>query len=307
MMRTLLLLPLLALASPAVAQDHSGHVMPAAPAADPHAGHRMPEEAPAPDPHVGHPMPAEASVGNAPAPTPPADHAADAVYDRAAMQRARDILIHENGGMSFSKIALDLAEIQVRDGREGYRWEGEAWFGGDVDRLKLKYEGEGDFGGGLDHAEVQARYARAIDPWWDVSAGVRYDITPNPSRTYAAIGIEGVAPYWFHLEGTAFVSNKGDVHLRAEGSYDQRITQRLILQPRFEANVAAQDVPELGIGGGLSDIELGLRLRYEIVPEFAPYVGVEYGRKIGDTARFARAAGEGVGGTSFVAGVRLWF
>lgn len=292
MMRALLLLPLLALASPAIAQDHGGHVMPQAPAADPHAGHQMP---------------AESAADDAPAPVAPTDHAADAVYDRAAMKRARAILTHENGGMRFSKITLDLAELQVRDGEDGYRWEGEAWFGGDIDRFKLKYEGEGEFGGGLEHAELQARWSRAIDPWWDVSAGVRYDITPNPSRTYAAIGIEGVAPYWFHLEGTAFVSTKGDVHLRAEGSYDQRITQRLILQPRFEANAAAQDVPELGLGGGLSDVEFGLRLRYEIVPELAPYVGVEYGRKFGDTARFARAAGEGVGGTSFVAGVRLWF
>lgn len=303
-MRALLLLPLLALASPAAAQDHGGHVMPEAPVADPHAGHQMPAE----DPHAGHKMPADMPpVGDAPAPTPPADHAADAVYDRAAMQRARDILIHENGGMSFAKITLDLAEVQIRDGKDGYRWEGEAWFGGDIDRLKLKYEGEGDFGGGLEHAEVQASWSRAIDPWWEVSAGIRHDITPNPSRTYAGIGIEGVAPYWFHLEGSAFVSNKGDVHLRAEGSYDQRITQRLILQPRFEANLAAQDVPELGIGSGLSDAELGLRLRYEIVPEFAPYLGVEYGRKVGDTARFARAAGEGVGGTSLVAGIRVWF
>ncbi|MBL8651235.1 MAG: copper resistance protein B [Sphingopyxis sp.] len=133
------------------------------------------------------------------------------------------------------------------------------------------------------------------------------DIAPNPSRTYAAIGIEGVAPYWLRLEGSAFVSTKGDVHLRAEGSHDHRIIQRLIVQPRFEASPAAQDVPELGIGAGLSDVELGLRFRHEIVPEFAPYVGVEHARKIGDTARFARTMGEGVGGTSFVAGVRLWF
>lgn len=306
-MRALLLPPLLALASPAVAQEHDSHVIPDVPPSDPHAGHRMPPETTAPDPHAGHTMPADTPVADAPAPTPPADHAADAVYDPAAMQRARDTMIRENGGMSFSRITLDLAEVQARDGKTGYRWEGEAWFGGDIDRLKLKYEGEGDFGGGLDHAEVQARWSRAIDPWWELSAGIRHDITPNPSRTYAAIGIEGVAPYWFHVEGSAFVSNKGDVHLRAEGRYDQRITQRLILQPRVEANLAAQDVPELGIGGGLSDLELGLRLRYEIVPEFAPYVGVEYARKLGGTARFARAAGEDVGGTSFVAGVRLWF
>lgn len=302
-MRALLPLVLL-IPSAATAQDHMGHDMAApAPRADPHAGHQM---QPAPDPHAGHNMESMADTATPP-PAPPNDHAADAIYDPAAMAQARGMLTYENGGMSFSKITLDLAELQIRDGKDGYRWGGEAWIGGDIDRFKLKVEGEGEVGGALENAEVKALWSRAIDPWWDVNAGVRYDVKPDPSRTYAALGLEGVAPYWFHLEATAFVSTRGDLHLRAEGSYDQRITQRLILQPRFETNVALQDVPELGIGSGVSDIELGLRLRYEIVPEFAPYIGVEWARKFGDTARFANAVGEDAGGTSLVAGVRVWF
>lgn len=294
MMRTSAILALAALlATPAFAQDHSGH-----------GSHGDPAPA---DPHAGHRMPAASGVGEAPAPEPPSDHAADALHDPVAMERARRAMRRESGGMGFSMVTLDLAEIQVRDGRDAYRFEGAVWTGGDIDRAKLKAKVEGDLGSAPEHVELQALWSRAIDPWWNLNAGVRYDVSPDPSRAYAVLGVEGVAPWWFHVEGAAFVSTKGDVHLRVEGSYDQRITQRLILQPRIEANAALQQVPELGIGGGLSDIELGLRLRYEVVPEFAPYVGVQYARKLGDTARFARAAGEGVGGPGFVAGVRLWF
>lgn len=136
---------------------------------------------------------------------------------------------------------------------------------------------------------------------------MRQDLGHGPDRTYATLGFEGLAPYWFEVDGALFLSNKGDVSGRIEGYYDQRITQKLILQPMAELNLAVQDVPENGIGSGLSDMELGLRLRYEIVREFAPYVGVEWTRKFGDTARFARAAGEGASGVSFAMGVRAWF
>jgi copper resistance protein B len=167
--------------------------------------------------------------------------------------------------------------------------------------------GSGAFGEGVEDAEIQALYSRAIGPYFNLQAGIRYDFKPNPSRTYATIGFEGLAPYWFEVEGAVFLSDKGDVLGRLEGYYDQRITQRLILQPRAELNLAAQDVPENGIGSGLSDIELGLRLRYEITRQFAPYVGVSWDRKLGDTADFARAAGEDPSTTSLVAGIRLWF
>lgn len=129
----------------------------------------------------------------------------------------------------------------------------------------------------------------------------------NPSRAYASVGFEALAPYWFDVEGTVFLSDKGDVLARAEAYYDQRITNWIVLQPRAELNFAAQDVPENGIGSGLSDIELGLRLRYEYRRELTPYIGVSWDRKLGATARFARAEGESTGGFSFVTGLRVWF
>jgi len=324
MKRLLLATTALLISSPALAQ-HEGHGAPpvAAPAeptpkpADPHARHDMPAETPEPAPAPGEPhaehdmsaMPADGGdeIGNAPAPAPPVDHAADALFDPAEMARSRDTLRREHGAFSGSMILFDLAEYQARKGGDGYRWEGEAWFGGDIDRFMVKTEGEGSFGQPIEDAELQLLYSRAVAPFWNAHVGIRHDFRPDPSRTYAVVGIEGVAPYWFHLSGQLFLSDKGDFRARAEGSYDQRITQSMILSPRAEFNLSAQSMPAIGVGSGLTDLELGLRLRYEIRKEFAPYVGVEWSRKVGDTARYARAAGEDASVTNFVAGIRFWF
>ena len=246
-------------------------------------------------------------AGSAPAPAPPMDHYADRLFPSAEMDMARMSMMREQGGRNFHQVMFNLAEFQARQGRDGYRWDGGAWFGGDINRLRVKTEGEGAFRQGVDSAEVQALYSRAVGPYFNLQAGIRQDFQPTPRRTYATIGVEGLAPYMFEVEGAAFLSNKGDVLGRLEGYYDQRITQRLILQPRVELNLSAQDVPEIRIGSGITNAELGLRLRYEISREFAPYLGVSYDRKLGDTARFARADGERVQATSFVAGVRFWF
>jgi len=235
------------------------------------------------------------------------DRPADRFFDPRAMAAAQASLLGEHGGMTFHKILFNLAEYQARNGRDGYRWDASAWFGGDINRLALKSEGEGSFGEPIDHGEVQALWSRAVDPYWNVQGGIRQDFGKGPDRTYASIGIEGLAPYWFELGASAFVSTKGDVLARVEGDIDQRITQRLILQPRIELNFAAQDVPEMRIGSGLSNAELGLRLRYEVRREFAPYIGLSYDRRVGDTARFARADGERPGSTSVVFGIRTWF
>ena len=136
---------------------------------------------------------------------------------------------------------------------------------------------------------------------------MRYDFKPNPSRVYATVGFEGLAPSFFDVEGALFLSNKGELMARLEGYYDQRITQRLILQPRAELNFAAQSSREIGVGKGLSDAELGLRLRYDIRREFAPYIGVQYRRAFGDTRQFLRAEGEDAAGWSVVSGIRMWF
>ena len=206
-------------------------------------------------------------------------------------------------------LAIPRSELEYRatNGRDGYKWQAEGWYGGDYDKLWLKTEGEGAFGEAPDQAEVQALYSRALDPWFNLQVGVRHDFRPDPERTHLVVGIEGLAPYWFEVDGALFLSDKGDLTARFEAEYDQRITQKLILQPTVEFNLSAQDAPRIGLGSGLTSAEAGLRLRYQFVPEFAPYVGIEYERKFGDTADFGRRVGEDVGGWSFLIGLRAWF
>lgn len=244
-------------------------------------------------------------VGDEPAPPVPADFAADSIFDPAVMARARAQLHMEHGDSINSRVMISLGELQILDGENGYRWEGEAWVGGDLNRFVVKTEGEG--AGELESAEVQALYSRAISPYFDLQAGVRQDFQSGPKRTYATVGFEGVAPYWFETSGALFLSSKGEVLGRLEGTYDLRLTQRWILQPRVEANFTGQDIPELALGSGVSNIELGLRLRYEIKREFAPYIGVSFDRKFSGTADYARAAGKDVSAKSFVIGLRTWF
>lgn len=261
---------------------------------------------------AGDTAPQPSSAAPPVAPPPPAAyggpaHAAETVYGATAMAAAREQLRKEHGAITTSKLLVDLLETRIRGGRDGYAVDAQAWYGGDIDRLWVKGEGEGEFGHKPESVELQALWSHALDPWFNLQAGIRYDFRPDPQRAYAVLGIEGLAPYWFEVDGALFLSDKGDLSARFEAEYDQRITQQMILQPRIELDLAAQDVPELGIGAGLSRGEAGLRLRYELVPEFAPYVGVSYERALGDTADFARADGEDVGGWSFVLGLRTWF
>jgi copper resistance protein B len=290
-----------------------GMTMPSAAACPPgHAamGHCTPSQAPGPAEAT--PVGTDQPAGNAPPPAPPTTLAAARFYDPATMAAANRAMRDEHGGMRFSQILFNLAEVQVRDGRDGYRWDGEGWFGGDIHRLVVKSEGEGDFGRSIESAEVQALYAKAIDPYWNLQAGVRQDLGSGAERTYAVVGVEGLAPYWFDVEGSVFLSNRGDVLARAEAWYDQRITQRLVLQPRVELNLAAQDVPASRIGAGLSSTELGLRLRYEAAREFAPYAGLSYMHANTATARYSRArrersVGADTGGLAVAVGIRGWF
>ncbi|RAK62489.1 copper resistance protein B [Phenylobacterium kunshanense] len=302
---------------PATAPDpHAGHVMPATPAPDPHAGHRMAPAAPPADPHAGHAMPADphaghgapptGPVGGEPPPPVPTDHAADQIFSPTAMAAARDQLRREHGEMSWATGMLETAEYRPSGDGDGYAWEGRFSYGGDVNRLVLRSEGEGA-SGDLESAELQVLGSRAIGPYFNLQAGVRQDVEPRPRRTYATVGLEGLAPYWFEVGAAAFLSEKGDLSARFEASYDLRLTQRLILEPRAEADVAFSDDPAVGVGSGVSKLELGLRLRYAITPEFAPYVGVNWDRKLGDTADLARAAGEHASDTRFVVGLRAWF
>ena len=275
---------------------------PAPATADPHAGHAM-GTGTAPPPPVA-PPPAEALSGPA--------HAADLVFDPAAMAQSRAALAEEHGGLETSKFLIDQLEVGIGGGRETYSWDVQFWYGGDINKFWLKSEGEGVFGGEFEGVEVQALWSRAIGPWFDLQLGVRQDLGSGPDLTHLVAGVQGLAPYWFEVEGAVFLSNRGDFTARAEVEYDLRLTQNLILQPRGEIDFSLQDVPELRLGSGISTAELGARLRYEIFPRsgpavVAPYVGVQYERAFSDTGRFRRAAGEDIGGWSLLVGVRTWF
>lgn len=202
---------------------------------------------------------------------------------------------------------LDRLEYGVNDDNNIQVWDAQGWIGGDYNKLWLKTEGEDAVGEPLESAEVQALYSRTIAPFWDLQAGIRHDFNPNPDRTFGVIGIQGLAPYWFEVDTAFFAGEEGDVRWRGEFEYEFLLTQKLILQPRLEVNASFDDQPEFGLGSGLNDTELGLRLRYEIRREFAPYIGVSWAKQYGDTADFAEAEGEATSTVSFVMGIRAWF
>jgi copper resistance protein B len=274
---------------------HEGHEGVAEPA-NPHADHAT--EPPVAAPEAG-PPPAEALQG-------PRD-AADTIWGEGAMQSSRAFLLtREHGRMSTAKLLIDQLEARVQGGPDAYFLNAEGWYGGDIDKLWLKTEIEGDFGHSLEAAEFQALWSHAIGPWWNLQTGVRIDAEPD-TRGRLVVGVQGLAPYWIEVDAAAFLSDKGDFTARIEAEHDMRMTQRLILQPRAELNFALQDIPHERVGSGLSSVEAGLRLRYQLVPNFAPYLGINYERALGDSARLRRLDGDDAGGLQFVVGIRTWF
>ena len=251
-----------------------------------------------PGPTMETPPPPEAGSG------PP--RAADAIWGADAMRASRRELQQTHGDFPVFWFQADRAEVQAREGSDGYLWDVQGYYGGTTERFWFKSEGEGSFGEAIEDAEFQALYSRAIAPFWDVQAGVRQDVA-GPDTTYAVVGVQGLAPYMFEVDAALFASHRGDITARIEAELDQRITQRLILQPRGEISLSAQDVAELGIGAGIDKVEAGLRLRYEIIREFAPYVGIEQSWRIGGSADYARARGEDPSVTNYVVGIRFWF
>lgn len=314
--------------TPAMAQhqDHSAHQMPDTSAEEPAVDHSQMDhstmdhggEEPKPDEirpmdhakmdhgamdHSNHATVTAAtitSVESGPA------NAADAIWGADAMRASRKAIYEEHGNMQMLWLQGDRLEYRARQGDDGYLWDLQGYYGGDLNKFWFKSEGEGNFGEAIEDAEIQALYSRAIAPFFDLQAGIRQDLT-GPSRTHAVVGLQGHAPYMLEIDAAAFLSNKGDLTARIEAEYDQRITQRLILQPRLEASLSAQDIPELGVGAGIDNLEIGLRLRYEITREFAPYFGVEQEWKLGGSRDFARLAGEDPSVTNYVIGIRFWF
>lgn len=207
---------------------------------------------------------------------------------------------------SFGSLMVErLEQVTTRD-NTSTEYDMQAWYGRDYDRAVLKAEGEID-GGKLQDARTELLWSHAVAAYWDAQLGLRNDGGMGPSRNWLAFGVQGMAPYWFEVEATGYVGGNGRSALRLASSYELLFTQKLILQPRAEANLYGKGDPAHELGSGLSDLTAGLRLRYEIRREFAPYVGIEWKQKFGGTADLARAAGNDIRETRYVAGLRFWF
>jgi copper resistance protein B len=311
---------------------------PAAKPANPHAGHAMPKPAqkpkpkpaakpkPAPqpvNPHAGHVMPAPQ--------TPPAEAVDHSTMDHSTMDHgspaASDqprtpipVLTPEDRAAAFPDVAghsahdrsrhsfwlIDRFEGSRADGNSALDWKATAWIGGDINRLWLRSEGESSEGR-VEHGDLELLAGRAISPWWDMVVGVRHDFGEGPSQTFVAVGVTGLAPYKIEVEATAYLGTSGLTAARVEASYDTLLTNRLILQWHAEADLYGKDDERRGIGSGLATLGGGVRLRYEITRQVAPYIGLTWEHASGGTADFRRDHFEDVTDTRLVAGVRVWF
>ncbi|HEX7732677.1 MAG TPA: copper resistance protein B [Rhodanobacter sp.] len=203
---------------------------------------------------------------------------------------------------------LRFDRLEAFDGLHGggRSWEMEGWYGTDDDRLWLRSEGQRE-DGSFDDSDVEALWSHAVAAYWDSQLGVRHDFGDGPGRQWLAFGVQGLAPYWFGLAATAYAGPDGRTAVRLRVDYELLVTQRLILQPEFEANFYGKDDPRRRLGSGLSDASFGLRLRYEMRRQFAPYLGVAWTRRFGGTAAFARGEDRPVFDRQLVAGLRIWF
>ncbi|QLG91892.1 copper resistance protein B [Pseudomonas yamanorum] len=225
--------------------------------------------------------------------------------DRAAVYDAPGgHMIHDSGINSL--FLINQLEWQGSDDGSALSWDAKGWVGGDIDRLWLRTEGE-RAGGRTEKAEIQALWGHAISPWWDLVGGLRQDFKPGDSESWAALGVQGMALYNFEAQATVFIGESGQTAARLEGDYDILLTNRLVLQPTAEVNFYGKNDPQRQIGSGLSESEIGIRLRYEIRREFAPYIGVTWNRAYGKTAEYASAEGDDRSNLRWVLGVRLWF
>jgi copper resistance protein B len=215
-------------------------------------------------------------------------------------------LLRLNDEHSFGSVLIDsLERVNGKDG-VSTNYDMQAWFGRDYNRLVLKAEGD-IADGKLEEARTELLWGHALASYWDVQLGVRHDSGDGPNRTWLAVGVQGLAPYWFEVDATAYIGDAGRTALRVEAEYDVLLTQKLVLQPSTEWSFYGKADPTKGIGSGLTDASAGVRLRYEFSRQFAPYLGVEWTRKFGSTASMAKTAGARSNDTRWVAGVRFWF
>ena len=298
-MRRLSAIALLACVSPAFAQDHSQHAS--------HARHAMPPPpaATTSDDHAQHrdPAPGEDDGGDY---RPPALTDADRAAAFPDLQ-GHDMAAHMDDDPVVWMVMADRLEGQQGD---ALAWEGSAWLGHDRGRLWLRSEGERERGHATE-ANVEALWGKPVNAWWDLLAGVRHDIADerrgHDGQDWLALGVQGLAPYKFEVQATAYLGERGQSMLQAEAEYELLLTNRLILQPRIEAIAHGRTDAMRGIGAGLGEVDAGLRLRYEVRREFAPYIGIDRAYRFGKTADFARAGGDAAHDTRWVAGVRFWF
>lgn len=304
--------------NPASVPAHAGHQATPAPdrTAEPKPSTEMDHSA------MGHDMPMPANqrepvdhsamqhdMGTMPREAAPMDHAAmghDAKVDApteprtpipvvtdadraAAVPPPSDHPVHDNSIQHY--VVFDRLEAWDADPGTGLEWEGQGWIGTDLNRLWLRSEGE-HVDGRTESANLEVLYGRSISRWWDLVAGVRHDFTPIAAKSCEAPG---------------YIGQSGQTAARFEVEYETLLTNRLILQPLVEVNFHGQSDERRGIGSGLSTAEAGLRLRYEITRQFAPYIGVIHERAFGRTADFRRNVGDGIDGTRIVAGIRIWF
>jgi len=293
--------------------DHGAHHAHAA-----HAGTPVPQEQDAARAHAhGAAMPAhdaDAHESSAPArgavdTRPPPGHVAPPppavpMHDMAPAEMVEVMGMDDRA--RWSRVVLDRLERVDTGSGNALAWSLRADYGGDVDRVQLRSEGERSEGR-VQHGDVELLWSHAVAPFWNSAIGVRRDVGSGVDRDWVAFGVHGLAPYWFEVSATAYVGGDGRTALRVEAEYEALLTQRWVLQPRLEVDAYGKDDPAARTGSGLADAAVGLRLRYEVTRGFAPYAGVEWARRFGRSATYARAHGDEPDDVRWVVGVRLAF
>ena len=313
---------LLALAAPAWAQSHAGHVTAPAttttttttdapPADDRPMDHGSMDHTKMDHSTMDHSTMDHAAMGHVPPKPPAPTEPLEPIPAVTAADRLAAFPPIDHGAMEHAPEIHSLLlvnRLEHWDGQHGtgQAWEASGWVGGNINRLWLRSEGERS-DGRTGSADLEVMYGRSVSPWWDVLVGVKQDFRPADSRTWAAFGIQGLAPYKFETSATAYVGEGGQLAATVEVEYELLLTNRLILQPLLEATFSAKDEPAYRNGAGLNKVEAGLRLRYEFSRRFAPYIGISHERLFGATADYHEAAAEHARDTRWVAGVRVWF
>jgi copper resistance protein B len=220
--------------------------------------------------------------------------------------QAMGSLMGMDDSAALGKVMLDQLEVDGGSGRTVLAWDTQAWYGGDYNKVWLKSEGSPG-PDNQDPSRNELLWDHALTRWWDLQAGVRYDLGSGPARGWAAVGVEGLAPYWFDVQATLYLGAAGRTAARFQIEHDLLITQRLIVQPEIESNFYGRGDPARDVSSGLSDLQLALRVRYQIRREFAPYVGIAWRRDLGAAVSLPRGGGPGTDSVQWVAGFHVWF